>query len=267
MKRTVDVPYSSENPDVRLLDVFRPEQGANGCCIFFVHGGGWAGGSKESWHSVMAHFCARGYVCTSPNYHLAPAWHFPRQFEDVRTAMSFVKSNAQAWGFSAEKVAVWGSSAGGHLAAMLATTSPEDDLGIMAETQIRDTRPAACVCLCTIFAVRGYEEINAEIARMIENFMGTAEKEDPELLRRASPMDRLTGREPPFLMIVGDADRITPIHHHEAMAEALLSRGGTVKLIVLAGADHGFGYGVETLAQKETLGHAERFLAASFGLP
>jgi len=267
MERMMDVPYSRDDPDVCLLDIFRPEHDANGCCVFFIHGGGWTGGNKESWHPVMEHFCARGYACASLHYHLAPQWHFPKQFEDVRTAMSFVKSNAQEWGFSAEKVAAWGSSAGGYLAALLATTPPEDELGITSEIRLRDTTVAACVCLCTMFALHGYEKINPEIAKIIEGFLGTTEKENPELFRQASPMDRISGREPPFLMLVGDADRITPVDHHKAMAEALLSRGTVAKLIVLAGADHGFGYGVETLAQKETLEHAERFLAASLGLP
>lgn len=254
MSRQCDLAYSEEETEIRRIDVFLPDGSKNGACIFFVHGGGWAGGSRQQWHSVMEHFCRLGYVCTSASYHLLPDRHFPAQFEDVRLAMSWVKQRAGEYGFDPDRMAVWGSSSGGHLAALLATVGPDESVGVTAEQTIRDTRVAASVCLCTIFSLHktgGYYK---------EDFLGATEDENPQIYRDASPIDYVKGGEPPFLMVVGDEDNTTPVVWHETMKDKLIACGGSAEIVVLPGVDHGYGYGVESDAQKETLKVAERFL-------
>jgi acetyl esterase/lipase len=266
MERRLDIAYSLDDPDVRRIDVFLPGQDANGAGIFFIHGGGWHAGDKESWHSVMEHFCGLGYVCTSAEYHLAPQWKLPKQAEDLRTAMAFVKAHADDYGFDPARVAVWGSSAGAHLAALLATTQPEAELGMTPEIVDRDTLPAAAVCLCSIFSFHHAEGTQEMLTKAICDVMGGTEAERPDLYRQASPIDRLCGKEPPFLMVVGDADDLTPVARHEAMRDAVIAQGGSAELVVLPGVGHGFGYGVTSEAQKQNLAHTERFLASVLAL-
>lgn len=261
----MDQTYSAVDPEVCKLDVFLPAGSGNGCCIFFIHGGGWAGGSKGSWHPVMEHFCALGYVCTSANYRLLPDWRFPTQFADVRLAMAYVKARAAEYGFDPGKMAALGSSAGGHLAAMLATTQPADDLGASDELTARDTLPAAAVCLCSVLSCHDYAGAHSGVPKMLDRFLGPGAG-DPEVVRAASPIDRVCGKEPPFLMVVGDADDTTPVSLHEAMRGKLVGNGVRAELVVLPGVKHGFGYGVKSSAQKEALAHIERFLAGVFGL-
>lgn len=260
-----DLPYSSDGDDVRKIDIFLPGEDANGCAIFFIHGGGWQASGRGAWHAVMEHFCARGYVCGSPGYHFAPEWRFPTQVEDVRLAMSYFKTRAAEFGFSPDKVAVWGSSAGGHLAAMLATIQPEDDLGMTPATARRDTLPQAAVCYCTVFTCQNYTEED-DIPAMMLAFLGATPDENPELIRQASPIDRVIGKEPPFLMITGDADLTTPIWLHEAMRDTLQRQGIPAEITVLPGVGHGYGYGVTTEAQQAAIAAAEEFLARVFSL-
>jgi len=260
VERKLEIPFSREHVDARKIDVFLPKGKRNGCCIFFIHGGGWAGGDKKGWHAVMEHFCGLGYVCTSCNYRLAPKWRFPVHVEDVRLAMSWVKERAEEYGFDAKRMAVLGSSAGGHLAAMLATIRPEDDLGATAEMKVRDTTPAAAVCLCSVLSCHYYEDAHKGVYPMLDRFLGANEKQKPDLVRQASPIDRVCGKEPPFIMIVGDADDTTPVSLHEAMRDKLSDHGVHSELIVLPGVKHGFGYGVRSAAQKKMLVHVERFL-------
>ena len=254
MKKQCDLAYSETESDIRRIDVFLPGSGGNGACIFFVHGGGWRGGSRQSWHSVMAHFCSLGYVCTSTSYHLLPDYHFPLPFEDVRLAMSWVKERAEEFGFDSDRISVWGSSAGGHLAALLATVKPDEDVGVTPEQKIRDTRPRAAVCLCTIFSV------HEEGGFYRPDFLGGSEEDNPEIYRAASSIDHVSGGEPPFLMIVGDADETTPVTWHEAMHNKLVACGGSPELVVLPGVKHGFGYGIGTDAQQQMLKLTEQFL-------
>ncbi len=263
MQKLLDIVYSSADPAVCKLDVFLPDNAPNGRAILFIHGGGWQNGNKAAWHGPMEYCCARGYVCGSATYHFAPAYKFPRQVEDVRTAMAFFKDRAGDYGFDARRVATWGSSAGGHLAAMLATIADEDDLGVTPQMNRRDTRPAAAVCYCTVMTCHPYEAPNENLPKMFRDFLGEAEVQDPAVLRRASPLDRVRGGEPPFFMIVGDVDKTTPVAQHEEMRARLQATGGRAELVVLPGAGHGFGYGVKTEHQQRAVQEAERFLASA----
>jgi acetyl esterase/lipase len=260
IEKRLDVAFSQEHTDFRKIDIFLPGDNRNGACIFFIHGGGWRGGDKESWHAVMEHFCKLGYVCTSTDYRLAPEFRFPAQVEDVRLAMSFVKSNAEKFGFDPRRVAALGSSAGAHLVAMLATIDADEDLGITGEVKIRDTKPNAAVILCGVLTCHLYECESEGVPKMLEQFLGVKPSENPGLASSASPMDRLDGDEPPFLMVVGDADPTTPVALHEAFRDRVAVVGGSAELEVLPGVKHGFGYGVKTDAQKKTLALVEPFL-------
>lgn len=261
----LDTVYDESDPDVRRIDLMVPDA-ANGAAILFVHGGGWTGGSRAGWHRVMEHFCKLGYTCASPSYHLAPGHRFPKQIEDVRLAASYFKSRAGELGFDPRRIAVWGSSAGGHLAALLATLGPDDALGQSAAMPVRDTRPAAAVCLCSVFSLHAVAG-NERLAGAFADLLGAEEAARPEAVAAASPIDRVTGAEPPFLMVVGDADITTPVALHHAMRDRLAGAGVRVDLTVLPGVAHGYGYGVSTPAQLETVRLAGAFLGEVLGVP
>jgi len=256
VKTHFDVPYSRAFPDSRKLDLFMPDQ-PNGGGILFIHGGGWSGGSLRQWHDVADHFCRRGYVCASAEYRLVPETRFEGQVEDVRLAMSFFRAHAGEHGFAAGRIAAVGSSAGGHLVAMLATIAPGDPLGLTDGLDVTDTRPNAVVCYCPVVTVHESDRLS-EACRAL---MGAPESEAPGRYRAASPIDRVTGAEPPFLFLQGDADETTPPAQAKTMSDKLRESGVESELILLPGVGHGFGYGVTTAAQVEAVGHAERFLA------
>ena len=266
METKLDIPYSATERAVRVLDLFLPGDNANGCAIFFVHGGGWHAGEKKGWRPVAMHFASLGYVCTSAEYHLAPDGKLANQAADLRIAMSFVKSHAAEWGFDPARVAALGSSAGAHLVALLATILPDDPLGLTPEVTVRDTRPALAVCFNSIFSMHEADQAKASLTDAIRDVLGATEADDPDAYRQASPLDRITGAEPPFLMIVGDADDLTPIAGHEVMRDALVAAGVAVEMVVLPGVNHGFGYGVTSDAQKTAHTHVARHLGALFGL-
>ncbi len=252
---TLDLPYSEHHTDRRVMDVVMPRERGNGRCIFFVHGGGWRAGDKESWHSVMTYFAERGYVCTSAEYRLLPDAHLPEMLEDVRLAMSFVREHAERWGFTPDQIAAYGSSAGGHLVGMLATIAPDDDLGMTDEITIRDTRPKAAVCMCPVLSIPRYRE------SLVPELLGPEWDLAPEL---GSPEYRVTGHEPPFLIVVGDADESTPIADQEAICHVLRDHGVRCELVVVPGAGHGAFYGVRTEQQHAALAAVEPFLESVF---
>ncbi|RKN80671.1 alpha/beta hydrolase [Paenibacillus ginsengarvi] len=259
MEQLLNVTYSEHYTEQRKMDIFVPGDNANGVGLLFIHGGGWNAGNRMAWHSVAAHFCELGYSCASVGYRLAPEWHHPAQIEDVRLGMSFFMENAAAYRFDPTRTAALGSSAGGHLAAMLSTIAAEDELGISPELRIRNTRPGAAVLYCPATNLHlddNFDSLNGSIVKLF----GSGEAELPGAYSEASPVDRIVGEEPVTLLIHGDDDKVIPVEHSRVYYEKLAKHGIRAELLILPGVPHGFGYGVKTPAQLESLAAIERFL-------
>jgi acetyl esterase/lipase len=262
METRLDLTYSEQHIANRLIDIFLPDK-ANGDAIFFIHGGGWRGGSRQQWHPVAEHFCEMGFVCASASYRLIPEATYPDPVADVRHAMAWFRARADEYGFKPDRIASAGSSAGGHLVGMLATMGPDDDLGASDEMPLRDTRPNAAVLYCPAVRMYKKEGDSFTLSERRKEFFGDEVNED--ILRKASPIDRVTGAEPPTLFIHGDADDTIPLDVSRDMCAKLEAAGVWARLEVLPGVGHGFGYGVTTDAQKDAIAHFERFLAEVFG--
>ena len=160
-----------------------------------------------------------------------------------------------------------GSSAGGHLVAMLATTGASDSLGLRAPSTSMDTRPDAVVCYCPVTTLTDHKLQSGRLTAPYVNLIDGTESEHPGIYRNASPLHRVTGEEPPFLFVHGDADATVPVEQSEAMAQRLTEAGVRAELQVLPGVEHGFGYGTTTEPQRKSLALVERFLEGVFETP
>lgn len=130
---------------------------------------------------------------------------------------------------------------------------PEEELGRTRELTMADTRPDAAILYCPVTTLhRGRETIH--------RFMGCEERDAPELYRTASPIDRIRGGEPPMLLLQGGEDAITPAEEVAEFGRRLRQAGSGAELYLLPGVGHGFGYGVETDAQKQACAAALLFL-------
>lgn len=249
--------YSEFFQDQRQIDVFQPES-ANGSCLLFIHGGGWAAGNKEQWHDVCRYFCRLGYVCASMSYRLVPEYVYPSQIEDVRLAMQFLKKNAQRFGYRPDSIAAIGSSAGGYLAVLLGLLSDEVELGVTPELEMRNTRPDAIIGYCPVVTLYTGR-------KSAHRLMGGTEEELPHAYLKASPdkrVEHIKGSEiPPYLLIQGDIDPTTLLTNTSKFCDLVNQNGGAASLVVLPGVKHGFGYGVGTDAQKQAIAHVELFLS------
>ena len=119
-----DIEYAPGGGPSHLLDLYLPASAASGKAVplvVFIHGGGWHSGSKDG---CPAKFLASyGYAVASINYRFLKDAVFPAQIEDCRTALRFLRSQAAKYHIQPDHVAVWGGSAGGHLAALLGTSA------------------------------------------------------------------------------------------------------------------------------------------------
>jgi len=198
--------------------------------VVLIHGGGWFSGDKADARErrIAETLTGAGYVVLSINYRLcrkpeeASAW--PQSLLDGRKAIEWLRSHASEYGVDAERLALVGSSAGGHLALMLtlAGTDGEED----ASGGIR-----CAVALYPPTNMTDWKDIRAwKITR----------KENPDIYGKASPTRYLAKQSPPLLLIHGDADTVVPLAQSEAFAKEARAKGASCDLIVVPGGAHGF---------------------------
>jgi acetyl esterase/lipase len=240
------IPFALPEGEPLMLDIALPER-PNGAALFFVHGGGFAQGWRKRWYDHMAYYRAKGYTCINCGYRGTPGHRFPVPIDDVEAGLVFALERAGRLRFDPAFVVGCGSSAGAHIAIQCASRRPDAFRALLA------------FCPVVTLHERDYAYRGGP-CEFIAPFMGCTERQDPERYRRASPIDTLTGREPPILAVVGERDDITPIPHHRAFRERARSLGGSVELAVIPGVGHGPFYGTTEPHHREALCIAEAFL-------
>ncbi len=166
------------------------------------------------------------------DYRLSGEARYPAQLEDVRTAVSWAQDNAAAYGFDADRVFLWGDSAGGHLALMAALTGSKVH-GVVAWFPVTGPgRPAV--------RPRGRGRRTGSRAGLPR---GAAPRRPGIVGARAGaagqPGDpRQCRRTPPILLMHGDVDQLVPAAQSIRLAEALRAAGASVELELVPGATH-----------------------------
>ena len=213
-----------------LLDLYTPDGVARPPLVVWLHGGGFVGGDRVnlpntlSPGSVFGALTAAGFACASVDYRLAPAARYPAPVQDVRAALRFLLERAPRYGYDAERLGVWGESAGGLLALLAALTDP---------------RVGAVVAWYPPTDILALPLAPGEQDREIALF-GAPAKAVSDLAAEASPITYVTEAAPPSLLVHGDADARVPVSQSLRMHERLLDVGADSTLHVVPGADHCF---------------------------
>ena len=91
--------------------------------ILYINGGGFINANKDGYMQQWLDLAEHGYVVASMTYRVAPTSTFPAPLEDVKSAVRFLRANAEKFHIDAKHIGVFGGSAGGYLAAMAGTTN------------------------------------------------------------------------------------------------------------------------------------------------
>jgi acetyl esterase/lipase len=115
--------YASPGGKDLPLDLYLPDGlSARVPVIVFLHGGGWSGGTRTTGPDFKRFFAQDGFAMASIEYRLTPSITFPSNAEDVKTAIRWLRTNADAYNLNPNKIGIWGTSAGGHLSAIAGLT-------------------------------------------------------------------------------------------------------------------------------------------------
>jgi acetyl esterase/lipase len=232
--------------DVSFLDASRAEkadlylpahdaENARRPAVLIIHGGGWTGGDKGAAREINigTNLALHGYVGMSINYALAGrgkvSW--PQNLHDCKTAVRWLRKNADRLRVDPERIGVIGGSAGGHLAAMLAVTGADDGLDPSAPYGGYSCRVRCAVDLYGPADLMQYHDVQ---------MLGKTRTEAPELYRVASPTTYADKGDPPILILHGTADKTVDLKQSEAFAAALEKVGVEHELVIVEGAPHTF---------------------------
>src|SRR5690625_1921092 len=232
----------------QVLDVWGPKEPPTtpAPVLIYVPGGAWVHSSRMlQGYALLSQLAERGWVCLSIDYRAAPHNRWPRHIIDVKTAIAWAHANVDKFGGDRDFVAVAGSSAGGHLAALAGLTG-----SALGDREFGDRLPAgADTSVDAVVGLYGrYDwqdrstpERVAFVDFLERVVVGRSIRRHRDLYRKASPIARVHPEARPFLVVHGSADTVIPVAQARAFAGRLrkVSRA-KVGYLELPGAGHGF---------------------------
>ncbi len=243
-----DLGYADDFFDsAHRLDLVIPHKHAPALpLVVYIHGGAWMGGDK--WDCPGRALVKAGYAVASVNYRLTDQATFPAQIEDCKAALRYLRAHAGEFGLDPDRIGVWGSSAGGHLVAMLGTTCG------VKEFEGREGNASFSCCVQAVCDWYGPSDLVSIVAQQGPKpalvfgkpdspemlLVGPGPGDQKQRLARASPVTYVKRGQPPFLIMHGDQDNVVPLAQSEEFYRSLKKAGVEAQLLVVRGAGHGF---------------------------
>jgi acetyl esterase/lipase len=194
------IAYANHDGVSLLGDLYMPAGAGRVPALIAVHGGGWQAGARSAFQFWGPHLAERGYALFAISYRLAKKGEkmFPQAVNDVLAAVQFLRASAGQFKIDAERIGLFGASAGAHLASLAALGAaspvfkgayPKDPHATVA------TKVKALVGVYGVYdLVQMWQRYQLQSPREnnIENFMGAAPMDDPRLYFDASPINYAT---------------------------------------------------------------------------
>jgi acetyl esterase/lipase len=280
-----DIPYAIPSGSGPLtLDLYLPRpHPAPLPIVVYIHGGSWKGGDSRTALSftdlprALAGLAAQGYVVASINYRLSPQVRFPAALQDVKAAIRWLRGHATDYGGDMTRVAVWGASSGGQLAAMVGTSC-----GVMRfEPEGEAPRDASGDCVEAVIDWFGPTDLQNSVRDNSKpvaegSAAGTSDEGNylgceptacaPGVARLASPLAFISVSTPPFLIQQGAADTAVLPSQSQKLYDALKQKGVPAEIVLYPDVGHGFlrGNAPDAATVTEAMAKLTAFLAATF---
>ncbi len=244
VKAERDLAYVEGGHERQKLDLYLPEKAEGPLpLIIWVHGGGWQNGSKDGCPPLRAGYVAQGYAVASINYRLSGHAVFPAQIEDCKAAIRWLRAHAKEYSLDPQRFGVWGSSAGGHLVALIGTSGDVKEFDVGANLDQSSRVQAVCDYYgptdFTVFVTTPGYESHATDASPEAKLIGGAVMQNKDKAARVNPITYVTKDDPPYLIVHGDKDPTVPINQSQLLFEALKKTEVSAHFHTIHGAGHG----------------------------
>lgn len=231
-----EIPYSKTKLSHQTLDLYLPEGPGPFPVTVCYFGGAFVIGDKQSMAEVCRFLAAHGIAAAAPGYYLTDtlsgraAW--PRNINDAKCAVRFLKEHAGEYHLDPEKVAVLGHSSGAYLALLVGFTPHLPQLEGDGGWHEQSSRVAAVVDISGVCDRRGDEGMGTKY------LLGRGFAKNPELRKLASPIVHIGQNTPPVYLLHGSRDPVVPIASSRQLADALQKAGVSHRLHIVPEADH-----------------------------
>ncbi len=270
------ITYAERDVGDLQLDLFVPERGDPPLVAYF-HGGAWVMETRDNVPDPERYAAELGYAVASVDYRLSdvpegtdppfpvdpdnpvPRGVFPDHFVDAKASIRWLRAHADEYGYDAERVAAWGASAGGHLAALAGVVDDVTDLAGEAYAASELAKEVAPDTSGAVQAVVDWYGVN-DLARTPGEpgtpealLIGAPKSENEAKYAAASPVTHVTPDDPPFLLMHGRADEVVSVEHSRSLADALDEAGVDAALYELHDLNHVFAHGgAESIESERT---------------
>ncbi len=233
-----DLEFSRVGNQSLLLDLYRPQSIHQDLpVVIWIHGGGWKNGSKDRCPAVW--LAEHGFAVASIDYRLTEAASWPAQINDCRASVRWLRTNAAKYQIDDQQIGAWGSSAGGHLVALLGTLdTPADEKNSSRVQAVCDWfGPADLLTMPNNVLSNG--KTVADLAKTNgAKLLGRTVRDVPELAKQASALYQVSADDPPFLIMHGEKDPAVPLAQSQRLHDKLKAVGSS-ELHIVEGAGHG----------------------------
>ena len=254
-----DITYAHRESGDMKLDLYLPRS-ENPPLVVYIHGGGWIAETRSNipepeqyaaeWDCAIASIsyrlqkipnatdAAEMYDPSNPT----PRGSFPDHFVDVKAGIRWLRAHADEYGYNAEKIAAWGSSAGGHLALLAGVVDDVTDLGDAftdtVEKTVEPEESGTVEAVVSWYGVADFTLTEDGAEGIIPLLMGGSRSEHCGRYTQASPITHVTSESPPTLLMHGREDEVVDVQHSRRFFDALDEAGVDAVLYELHDLNH-----------------------------
>ena len=225
------------------LDFARPKAG-NGPfpLVVCIHGGGWSTGNRKQMREYMLNLARSGYASACIEYRLSSEANYPAQINDSAKAINYLIDRASEYKINTNKIALYGISAGGHVALMLSEVQNDIDRKSLPFTRLHAP-------ICATASLAGPTDLSKKFPPLLQgladSLFSRADRKNKQAISQdrllASPTTFVDAQDPPMLLVHGTKDGIVPFDQALELISLCREKNADANLISIEGADHGGG--------------------------
>ncbi len=222
-------------PEALKADLWLPERADAAPVVMLIHGGGWSSRDRSDMDDIAEQLVSAGFAAFNVSYRFAPKHTFPAQLNDLMQAKQWLAQHAQHYNLRSDAIAVWGYSAGAHLAALLGSVDTEDgDSNEPRAVQFqKQPKVAAVIAGGTPADLRRYPK-----SPLVNDFLGGTGSELPEVYEQASPMAHISADDAAVFLYHGEKDFLVEVAQATDYHQALQAAGLETELYLHPWREH-----------------------------
>ncbi|HEX6892670.1 MAG TPA: alpha/beta hydrolase [Chryseolinea sp.] len=240
-----NIPYANDTLKKHLLDIYLPKNvKPNTPVVIWVHGGAWMLNDKYADMGYMTNtiksILEKGYVLASIDYRHSTTAIFPAQIQDCNLALEFLHNNAAKYNIDKNKFILFGFSAGGHLASLLALSNNNNVTDFYPQKKKTNFKIKGVIDFYgpsdfLSMTAMGDPEMTGD---PISTLLGSSPLKRPDLSKIASPVNYVDKDDPPFIIVHGEKDESVPYQQSVLLQSYLNLANVKNELIIVKGAPH-----------------------------